>query len=132
MAAKILDVSQWETFQGYGPLPGIRKATFEHRTEQVVGSRIRVLNRDGSRHLEEIVHWEPASRVALRMGDFTPPLSLLAREFLETWTFQSDGTTTLVTRSFELYPRSIFAFPVLWLISLVLRRAIARHLRQIA
>ena len=44
----------------------------------MVGTRIRVTNTDGSTHVEEIVEWEPARRIRLRIGGFSPPLSRLA------------------------------------------------------
>jgi hypothetical protein len=116
--------------RGYGPLPGIRAAEFEVRTANVVGSRIRVTNTDGSSHIEEIVEWQPNLRVGIEMKDFSPPLSRLATRFMETWDFVRLDGGTRATRSFELYAKSAPTRPVLWLISLLLRRAIARQLRQ--
>jgi len=111
-------------------LPGIRAAEYEVRTPGVVGSRIRVSNTDGSSHVEEVVEWRPDHRLRLQMKEFTPPLSRLATRFEESWAFERIGSATRVTRSFELYPKSGLTRPVLWLISLLLRRAIARHRRQ--
>ena len=130
IAQQILDLARWPEFQGYGPIPGIRAAEFETQTPGIVGTRIRVTNTDGSSHVEEVVEWEPGSRLRLRMHEFTAPLSGLAKEFVETWEFQKTGNETHVTRSFELHPRSIVAWPLLWVISFLLRRAITRHLRQ--
>ena len=130
IAGQILDLARWPEFGGYGPLPGIRSAEFEEQTAEVVGSRVRVTNRDGSTHVEEVVQWHPDRRVQLRLSDFSAPLSRLATEFVETWEFERDGNGTRVTRSFELTATSVAAWPVLWLISLLLRRAVARHLRQ--
>ena len=48
----------------------------------------------------------------------------------ETWQFEQAAGLTPVVRSFSLHPRSAATRPLLWLISLLLRRAIARHLRQ--
>ena len=48
IANQILDVEKWPEFQGYGPIPGIKTAEFEIRTANIVGSRIRVTNLDGS------------------------------------------------------------------------------------
>ena len=62
IAEQILDISRWSGFQGYGVLPGIKAAEFEVRTPEIVGSRIRVIDTDGSSHLEEIVEWEPDRR----------------------------------------------------------------------
>ena len=72
-------------------LPGIKAAEFEARTPEVVGTRIRVTNTDGSSHVEEIVEWEPDRRLRLRMGEFSPPLSRLATGFDETWEFERTG-----------------------------------------
>ena len=130
IAGQILDTARWPEFQGYGVLPGIKSAEFEVRTPEVVGSRIRVTNTDGSRHVEEIVEWEPDRRVRLLMGDFSPPLSRLATGFEETWEFGLTESGTRVVRTFTMHPRSNAARPLLWLISLLLRRAIARNLRQ--
>ncbi len=130
LAGRILDLSNWTDFKGYAVLPGIRAAEYEVRTPGVVGSRIRVTNTDGSSHVEEIVEWQPDVSLRLQMKDFSPPLSRLATEFVESWVFQRIDNTTRVTRTFEMHPTSGFTRPVLWLISLVLKRAIARHLRE--
>lgn len=131
IAEQILDVTKWPDFQGYGPIPGIKTAEFEIRTANVVGSRIRVTNLDGSTHVEEIMLWRPEERIQLHMQNFSPPLSRLAAGFVETWEFQRVGNKTKVLRSFEMNAKSIAAWPVLWLISFVLKQAIDRHLLQI-
>ncbi|QDV35596.1 SRPBCC family protein [Tautonia plasticadhaerens] len=130
IARLILDLDRWPDFEGYGPLPGIRAAAFEARTPEVVGTVIRVSNTDGSSHTEEVVEWDPERRLRLRMGGFSPPLSRLATGFDETWEFEQGAGLTRVVRSFALHPRSSAGRPFLRLISLLLRRAIARHLRQ--
>jgi hypothetical protein len=131
IAGRILDVASWPTFAGYGPLPGVGSAAFEVRTPAVVGSRVRVRNTDGSGHVEEIAEWEPDRRVRLVMTGFSPPLCRLATRFEETWTFEPVADGTNAVRSFELHPRSAFARPLLWIISRLLRRAVARHLREL-
>ncbi len=130
IAGSILDLAQWAGFTGYGVLPGVRAAEYEARTPGVVGSRIRVTNTDGSSHVEEIEEWQPDRSLRLRMTEFSAPLSRLATEFVESWAFEPVGTATRVTRSFVLHPKSALARPALWLISLLLRRAVARHLRR--
>ena len=131
IASQILDLSKWPEFNGYGPLPGIKQAEFETKTSEIVGSRIRVTNRDGSTHVEEIVEWQPTRRLRLHMHEFSPPLSRLATSFDETWVFDLNGDNTHVVRSFEMHPKSVLTRPLLWLISFLLKRAIARHLEQI-
>ena len=71
----IADVSQWPTFQGYGPIPGIAEAVYEHRTDEMVDSRIRCTNTNGSTHTEVIYEWEPGERIVMVLQDFSPPLS---------------------------------------------------------
>jgi hypothetical protein len=130
IAGQILDLANWTDFTGYGVLPGIKAAAFETRTPGVVGTRIRVTNTDGSSHVEEIVEWQPDRRLRLDLTDFSPPLSRLATGFVETWAFEQRGDSTRVVRSFEMHAKSFFTRPILWLISFLLKRAIARHLRQ--
>lgn len=132
VASQILDLSRWPEFDGYGPLPGIREAEFEIRTPDVIGTRVRVANRDGSTHVEEIVEWEPTRRLRLHMHEFSPPVSRLATAFDETWEFEQEGDRTHVVRSLELHAKSALTRPILWLISFLLKRAIARHLKQMA
>lgn len=128
IASQILDLTKWRQFDGYGPLPGIKEAAFETKTAEIVGTRIRVTNRDDSTHVEEIVEWEPTRRLRLHMHEFSLPLSRLAMSFDEIWQFERVGDRTHVVRSFDLHPRSALTRPLLWLLSFLLRRAIARHL----
>jgi hypothetical protein len=130
IARQILDLAKWPDFHGYGPIPGIKVAEFEVQTPGVVGSRIRVTNRDGSSHVEEIVEWQPGHRIGLVMKEFSAPLSRLAAGFDETWEFRRTGEETHVTRSFRLHAKSVPARLLLWLISFFLKGAIARHLRE--
>ena len=130
IARQILDLTKWPDFHGFGPLPGIKVAVFEVQTPGIVGSRIRVTNRDGSSHIEEIVEWQPDHRLRLHMKDFSAPLSRWATEFEETWEFQRTANGTHVTRSFRLHAKSFPARLLLWVISFFLKWAIARHLRE--
>lgn len=130
IAQQILDVGKWPEFHGYGPIPGIKVAEFEVRTPGVIGSRIRVTNLDGSTHIEEIREWQPNHRLRLHLHEFSAPLSRLATGFDETWEFQRVAKDTKVSRTFEMNAKSLVAWPVLWMISFLLQRAITRHLRQ--
>ena len=132
ISSNIADTAKWEEFNGYGLLPGIKKATFETKTEEMIGSRIAVQNTDGSTHIEEIYRWEPEKTIGMKLHEFSPPLNKLATHFMEDWTFDQKPEGTLVQRSFELHPTSFFTKPFLWLISLMFRRAIAKHLAEMA
>ena len=128
----IANVDAWSQFGGYGVLPGIQSATYDKRTDNMIGSRIRVRNTDGSGHVEEIYRWVPGQAVAMKFQEFTPPLSRLASHFTEEWNLQPTIGGTDVTRSFQLVATSSFTRPFLWLISLLFRRAIDRHLDEMA
>ena len=130
IARQILDLTKWPEFHGYGPIPAIKVAEFEVQTPGIVGSRIRVTNQDGSSHVEEIVEWKPDHRLRLEMKEFSAPLSRLATGFEETWEFKRTGNETHITRSFRLHAKSVPARLLLWMISFFLKRAIARHLRE--
>lgn len=132
VCATISDMTQWSKFEGYGFLPGIERAEYERRTANMVGSRIRVQNRDGSSHVEEIYHWLPGREIGMKLHEFSPPLSRLASHFTEEWQLESRPKGTYVTRTFRLYPGRSLARPILWLISLFFRRAIAKNLAQMA
>jgi hypothetical protein len=58
-------------------------------------------------------------------------LSRLASGFEETWAFQRTENGTHVTRSFRLLAKSFLAHLLLLMISFFLKRAVARHLREV-
>lgn len=128
----ITDVAAWSQFSGYGVLPGIQSAAYEKRTENMIGSRIRVRNTDGSEHVEEIYRWVPGLEVAMKLHEFTPPLSRLASHFTEEWSLKATAQGTHVTRSFAMYPTRPLTRPFVWLISLLFRRAVDAHLAEMS
>lgn len=130
IAERMLELHRWPQFSGYGPLPGIREAHFETQTAEIVGTKIGVTNRDGSTHVEEILEWDPANHLRLRMSEFSPPVSRLATTIDESWHFTPQGNQTHIVRHFELHPQNRLTKPLLWLISRLLKRAIAKHLKQ--
>jgi hypothetical protein len=129
---EIADVTRWSEFKGYGVLPGVENARYEKRSDDMIGSRIRVRNSDGSEHVEVIYKWVLGEEVAMKFHDFTPPLSYLATHFTEEWNLKATSNGTHVTRTFRLYPSQRATRPLLWLISLLLRQAIRQHLENIS
>lgn len=127
----ILDEEQWTTFSGYGPLPGIRKATFLNRTEEVSGSRVRVENEDGTSHIESIAEWVPEERIVIELGEFPSPLNRLAEKFIETWTFPSGDGKEWVVRRFDMYPTGIVGRCFLPGIAFLMKKAVERHMEVI-
>ena len=130
ISAEIADLTRWPEFNGYAFLPGIESAEYENRTNDMVGSHIRVHNRDGSSHVEEICEWDAGKRIVMKLHAFTPPLNRLSTHFIEEWHFEGKDNATLVTRKFQMFPRQPIARPLLWLISLLFRRAITLHLSE--
>lgn len=126
------NMTRWSEFQGYAFLPGIEEAQFETRTPDMIGSRVRVRNTDGSQHVEEIIAWDPDREIAMKLQEFTPPLNRLATHFIEHWRLAPQGDATLVTRKFQMHPTNALTRFPLWVISLVFRRAIAAHLDHMA
>lgn len=130
ICSQIADVARWREFQGAGFLPGIASAEYKRRTANMVGSRIRVKNTDGSHHMEEFTVWENGRKIVTKLHDFSPPLNRLATHFLEEWNFETQGDATHVRRTLALFPKQAVTRPALWLISRFLRQAITRQLRQ--
>lgn len=129
ICAGILDMERWPDFKGYWFLPGIEKAYFEYKPADVVGSRIRVHNLDGSSHVEEIVKWEVESQVTLQFGNFSPPLNGLATHFVENWHFRPTANGTEITRTMALYPKNFRGGLMLRLIAPLMKKAFEQHLR---
>ncbi len=82
------------------------------------------------RQVIAIVEWQPDCRLRLRMKEFSPLLARLATGFDETWHFERMGNGTRVIRSFNLHAKSALTRPLLWVISILIKKAIARHLAQ--
>lgn len=126
----ILDLDRWSEFRGYGIVPGIKGAKYEIQTENIIGSRIRVYNTDGSSHLEEILLWISDQEIRMIIQELTPPLSQFATHLVEEWCYSAQGEITYVKRRFQLFPRRPLTRPILWLISMFLRQAVTHHLNQ--
>ena len=127
IAETILDMAQWSSFRGWGLLPGIREAEYLERTPGIVGSRIRVTNTDGSRHVEEIIEWDVERCLHIRLCDFPKPLSLLADQFDERWLFRDTTDGALAERVIEIKPRNVLGKLILPIIGWMLMKAIRRH-----
>lgn len=130
ICVEIATLSRWPEFKGYGFLPGIAAAEYEVQTSNMIATRIRVRNTDGSGHIEEICEWEPGKKIVMKLHHFTPPLNRLATHFIEEWNFEAANNSTMVRRSFQLFAARSVTRPFLWLISLFLKRAIVRHLAE--
>ena len=132
ICTNMADTDRWSEFTGYGMLPGIKSAAYEVKTDNMLGSRIRVLNTDGSQHVEEIYEWIPGEKMGMKFQGFTPPLSNLASHFTEEWVLQPQHNATLATRKIQMVPKNFLTLPMLWLISLLFRQAIEHNMDELA
>jgi hypothetical protein len=130
ICAEMLDTERWSEFKGYSILPGIKSAQFEIKTPGLVGSRINVQNDDGSSHVEEIIEWDAANRIALRFQEFHSPLQNLATHFIETWEFRQSPDGTEASRIMTLYPKGLFGWLMLFPISKLMKKAFEKNYRQ--
>ena len=127
---EILDTERWSGFEGYSILPGIKSAHFEVKTPEFVGSRIKVQNKDGSSHVEEIIEWDVNNKIALRFQEFNSPLQNLATHFIETWEFRKSTNGTEASRIMTMYPKGLFGWLMLIPISKLMKKAFEKNLRQ--
>lgn len=130
IARNILDLSRWPEFAGYGVIPGIKSAVFDRRTDDVIGTRIRVTSTDNSSYIEEITEWEP-TRITIEMKEFSAALSTLATKIIERWELAPGDGHTKVTRTFQMYAKSFLTKIPLHLIAAALKKAVSLHLQQL-
>lgn len=128
--AAILDLANWPLFRGYGPLPGIAEATLPEGGPIVAGSRVRVRNTDGSVHHERVVELVPDARYRVTM-ELVPPASWWMARIDEDVRLEPIPSGTRILRRFETVPRFGLAWPVVWAITQLLRRAVERHDRAV-
>jgi hypothetical protein len=130
ICTEILDTERWSEFEGYSILPGIESAHFEVKTPEIVGSRIRVQNKDGSSHVEVIIEWDVANRIALRFQEFNSPLQNLATHFIEAWEFRKLPDGTEASRIMTMYPKGLLGWLILVPFSKLMKKAFERNVRQ--
>ncbi|MGH8081940.1 MAG: SRPBCC family protein [Lysobacter sp.] len=113
--ALALDCDRFPTFfQGYGPIPGLKRIT--PLSPAAVGSLRSLENLDGSKLMERITALETPHRHAYLLSGFQPPLAWLAREGHADWSFEresvdgNDSTRVVWRYRFEL--TSALAWPL--------------------
>lgn len=102
----ILDINQWPKFRVCGVLPGIKRAEFERKSKEIVGSRIKVISDNKTTYIEEITEWNASSGVSLMFMEFSPPIKYLTTHFIETIEFRIASRQAAATRTMIMYPRN--------------------------
>lgn len=128
----IVDLANWPLFTGYGPLPGIRRASLPEGQGVRLGARIHVDDADGRDHHEVVEVFEPPHRITLRM-ELVPPAAFFMANILEEMTLEPVPGGTRLTRVFTATPRLWLTWPFAWLFgSFLLGLAVDRHNRAVA
>ena len=126
------DAANFTSFAGFGPIPGIRKATYETAGVPRLGSKRRILKNDGTEHIEEITAFERPARHTSRITGLSPPFSWLVRFGEDHWKFAADESGTVVERTFAFELTSpLAAFVAFPLLHFFMRMAVRRDLRNI-
>lgn len=121
----------WTLFEGWGPMPGITRATLD-RGPWGVGARVRVENTDGSVHHEVVQRYEPGRAYAVKM-ELPPKAQAVLAAVEEELHLEPTPGGTRLTRTFTTTPRAWWTAPLAWLVTHVfLRRAVERHDRNAA
>ncbi len=100
---EFLKVENWDDFNGFLFLPGIKRAKFITQTKDLTGSIIKVENMDDSFHHETIIEWVVDKKIVIEFNQFSKPLSHLASHFIEVWEVRKVQDIEFLHRSFELY-----------------------------
>jgi len=130
--AYLVTLSNWPTFTGYGPLPGIVEASLPDGGAIGQGSRVRVRNTDGSVHHEVVTSFVHGERYCVRM-ELVPPASRLMDRIEEEVALSPVAVGTEIRRRFETFPRSVLTAPLVGIVTHVfLRRAVEQHDRAVA
>jgi hypothetical protein len=129
--AYMIDLQNWPSFEGWGPLPGIVRAELAPGEAMAAGARVRVTNTDGSVHHETVTAFLPDRhyRVRMELGD---PARRLLSSIEESVELSAIAGGTRIERQFTVTPRSRWTAPLAWVVAkLFLRRAVERHNRAV-
>jgi len=125
--AYIVTPSNWSSFRGLGPLPGIASARTLDGGAVTLHSRVRVTNTDGSEHDEIVRTFEPPRRYGVRIepGAAASRWMAFIDEDIE---LEAAATGTRMIRRIAVRSRAWFTAPVVLLVvRMLLRPAIRRH-----
>jgi len=127
----IFEVSNWHSFQGWGPIPSIASVELVRPTDSRIGATFKVKDGDGSTHEETVLELMPNQLLTMRMDNFSPPLDKIADHFIEIWRFRIQDGRTLLEREFNLHPKNFVGEILLRPIGYALRKAVQRHTQAI-
>jgi hypothetical protein len=129
----ITSIEGFQSFEGFGPIPGIGAVDVLEGELSTVGARMHVTNTDGSTHHERILAADGPRRYAIRIHDLSSQFRLLVKHVDESWDITASGTGSGVVRTFEFTLRTPLAWPLsIPLAHGLFRAAMRRHHRRLA
>jgi hypothetical protein len=128
----MFDVSNWTSFKGKGPVPGIKEVDIIARDKSIIDTVFKVKNSDGSHHEERIIDYDPNNYLVMKLHKFSPPLNKFASHFREIWTYNRQNDYTHFERTFELYPKNFMGSILLRFIAYFFKKAVEGHSEIIA
>lgn len=69
----MFDKSNWTSFRGSGPVPGIKEVEIVAPGDSITGTIFKVKNSDGSNHQETIIEYDPGRSLVLKLHKFLLP-----------------------------------------------------------
>lgn len=117
----------YETFTGYGPIPGIDRLEWHEGDSKTAGSRATVHSKDGSTHTERVVLADRPTLYAVEISEFSSAFRLLTKGATERWGMIPVAGGTKLERTFEFELRSSLLWPVGAALGSLFRKALQRN-----
>lgn len=123
----LVSPAAFETFTGWGPIPGIDRLEWQHGGCSQEGSVATVYNTDGSTHRERVVLAARGERYEIAIDEFSSAFRFLVSGARETWVLEPNAAGTLGHREFVFQLRSAAGYPIGLLVAKFFRNAIVRN-----
>lgn len=117
----------YETFTGYGPIPGIERLEWHEGDSRTAGSRATVHSTDGSTHTERVVLADRPTLYAVEISEFSSAFRFLTKGASERWGMMPAPGGTKLERTFEFELRSALLWPVGAALGAMFRKAVRRN-----
>ncbi len=120
---KIVPIDLRSIFTGFGPLPAVTEVKGQSGGWNMEGETRSVILSDGSSAKEKLTRYDYSKYFSYSIGEFTGILGLLALSAHGEWWFETvTEKQTQVRWRYAFLPRTVFAIPLLWLITNTLWR----------
>lgn len=117
----------YETFTGYGPIPGIDRLEWHEGDSRTAGSVATVHSKDGSTHTEKVVLADRPTLYAVEISEFSSAFRFLTKGATERWGMMPAPGGTKLDRTFEFELRSPLLWPIGASLGAMFRKAVQRN-----